>query len=235
MVNARNIVALLVALAGVARAEERRGYLWTAYAGTDAGVDIAAGAQVETPIGLRFMATVGQMPNGYAWGFKQYYTKAYGGSAGLGDLLQDTLEFAFVARGNVTWRPLVTRGFFFGAGYIFQSADKSGVLASTIEEQTGEMLPASDQGAVRTFSTTVRAHMVDGMAGWEWGLSKGFVLRVSLGALVIVHTTASFSPDYAPGRPDLTMHFTDSVSNKLTNAGTGVIAPEGALYLGYTF
>ena len=136
----------LVSMTVTASAEPAAEPHWsvTAIVGTNVGVDASAGLQVEAPWRLRLSATAGWMPRAYAWGLNKYYQDVYDGPAIVGNLVEDLLAGAFVARANVGFRPLANRGLFVDVGYIVQTTSKSSLVASRFEAETGQELPAAD-------------------------------------------------------------------------------------------
>jgi hypothetical protein len=242
MIERRNAVALstlvtLVVVADVAAADpapDRQTPSVTAIVGTDVGLDLAAGVQVETPFRLRLTATVGWLPRTYAWGFKEYYQNVIDGPDAVGEVLADLLAYALVVRANVGVRPIADLGLFVAAGYTFQRNNVGGLLASDLEAATGRELPGMGD-APRTFETTMRGHLVDATVGWQWAVGNGFSLQAALGLLVIVRTRTTFSPQYEPADPTQTQAFVDAAEKRLEDAGTGTVAPEATLFLGYTF
>lgn len=238
----------LVVFAGVASAQPPEGapawqerdihsHPWevTPLVGTTVGQDLAAGVQLETPLRLRFMATAGWMPNGYAWGLGEYYQAFNPSSERVGDLLQDLYKFSFVFGANMTFRPMPRRGFFFGGGYSLQYASKSGLVAGQIELGTDTMLPPSEVGQLRLFETSTTLQSMSGMAGWEWGIGDGFMMRAALGVIVPFHSSTDLTPQFVPMDPGLVDQFTTTASERLEDAGTWLIVPTGSLHLGYVF
>lgn len=207
----------------------------TALVGTGATVDLAAGLQLELPARLRVTATVGWMPHAYAWAFKKYYEGVYDGRDAVGDVVEDLLSGAFVARANVGYRPLAHRGLFATVGYALQTSSKNALVASAFEAATGRALPSADPVNPRRFETSIRAHLLDATLGWQWGIGSGFTLSASVGVLVIVSTSTRFDPLFTPADPSLTAAFVAAAEELLEDAGTGIVAPQGTLYLGYTF
>jgi len=202
--------------------------------GTTVGVDISAGAQVEMPGRVRLMATVGWVPNGYAW----MQGEAYGSVNNrprIGDLLQDITKFSWVFSANATWRPMPRRGFFFGAGYALQWATKGGLFAGQIEQGTNEMFPLSETADLSLFESSIKINALTGTVGWEWAIGDGFMVRAAVGVVVPVHTSTDLKPEFIPMNPALVEGFTTAASNALEDAGTWRIFPVGSLHLGYTF
>lgn len=202
--------------------------------GTTVGLDIAAGAQLEMPGRVRVMATIGWVPNGYAWAQGEIYGSV-NNRPRIGDLLQDLTKFSWVLGANATWRPLARRGFFFGAGYGLQWATKTGLFAAQIADGTNVMFPIGEGGDLPLFQSSIKVHAMSGQVGWEWGLGDGFMLRAALGVIVPFHTTDKLTPSFVPMNPALVEEFTTAASDALEDTGTWRIFPLGSLHLGYVF
>lgn len=231
------IVTLLVVLVGTAAAEPnleppRRHGSVTVLAGTDVGLDLGGGLQVELPIPIRLTGLVGWLPGGYAWILDKYYTDVFDGRPAVGELIKETLKNSLVVRGMLGAR--LARGLFIDGTYTFVRSDKDGLIAGVIENAAGlglrEELPFTN-----TFQTTVRAHMAGAQVGWQWGRGPGFSLRASIGFVTIVRTTTSIEPNFTPQDPAATERIINAAEVRLKDAGDGIVAPIGSLYLGYTF
>lgn len=228
----------LVVLAGTAAAEpdhapapRRHGSL-TALAGSDVGLDVAFGLQLELPIPIRLTGTAGWLPGGYAWILDKYYTDVFGGRPAIGELIKETVKNALVVRGMLGAR--LARGLFIDATYTFIRSDKDGLVAGVIESASG--LGLREQAPfTNTFETKVRSHMAGAQVGWQWGRGPGFSLRASIGFVTLVHTSATFEPNFVPRDPATTDRIIQAAEARLRNAGNGTTAPIGSLFLGYTF
>lgn len=207
---------------------------FTPIIGTDAGIDLAAGLQVETPFRLRLTSTVGWMPGGYAWFFKKYIEGVYDVPDPVGNVVEDLVTGALVVRANVGCRLLPHRGLFAAAGYTLQAASKNGLLASALEEATGRELPGGNAPR-RLFDTTTHAQMFDFQIGWQWPLPHAFSLQATVGFILVVSTTTTLEPDFVPDDPAAVAEFINRAEDLLEDAGQSTIAPLGAVFLGYTF
>lgn len=231
------IAAALVVLAGPAEAENAPTYRHgsvTALAGTDVGLDVALGLQIELPIRVRLTGTAGWLPGGYAWILNKYYTDIFDGRPAVGELLNETVKNAFVARGMLGIRPAARRGLFVDGTYTFVISEKDGLVAGVIENAAAlglrEALPFTN-----TFETTVRVHLVGAQVGWQWGIGPGWSLRAAIGFVTVFRSHASFEPNFTPKDPDLTRRIIRAAEAQIEDAGDGVTAPVGSLFLGYTF
>lgn len=227
--------SILLATAAPVHAEpDSNRWSITALAGTDVPLDIAAGLQLETPFRLRLTGTAGWLPRPYARALRDDYVSVYDGAEPVGELLEDAMAGAFVAHGQLGLRPFRDHGFVISAGYAWAANDRDGLLAGEIEGAGSGVLAAADRIG-RTFATKLRVHIVDGQLGWQWGIGPGLMLRASLGAQKIVHTTTSLSPSFTPAEPATVARVIDVAERRLEDAGTGLWAPQGSVYLGYTF
>ena len=206
----------------------------TALVGTDVGLDVGGGLQIETPFRLRLTGTAGWMPGLYAKALKHYYTDLFGGREPVGELLEEQLENAFVAHGTLGLRPFANRGLFIEATYSYVHSSKDGLIASLIEAAGGQGLSEGDEFQ-RTFESTAHAHMLGAMLGWQWGLWRGFSLRLAVGFSTIVKTSTSIEPNFTPRDPALNARIVTAAEAALEDAGVGIFAPVVSLYLGYTF
>ncbi len=240
-------IATLVVLAGVAVAQppeaprpqlppEAYRHEWTLMPlfGTTVGLDIAAGAQVSMPGRVRVMATIGWVPNAYAWAQGELYGSV-NNRPRIGDLLQDLTKFSWVFSANATWRPMPRRGFFFGGGYALQWATKGGLVAGQIEQGTDVMFPVGESDELRLFQSSVKIQAMTGTLGYEWGIGDGFLLRAAAGVIVPFHSSTDLKPQFVPMNPALVEGFTTAASNALEDAGTWRIFPAVSFHLGYVF
>ncbi len=202
--------------------------------GTSVGYDIAAGAQVSMPGRVRVMATIGWVPNAYAWAQGELYGSVQNAPR-IGDLLQDMAKFAWTFSANASWRPMARRGFFFGAGYALQWANKTGLLAAQIADGTNVMFPASEDVGVRLFESQLRLGAITGQVGWEFGLGDGFILRAAAGVVVTAHSSDELKPAFVPMNPALVEAFTTEASDALEDALAWRIFPNITVHLGYVF
>jgi hypothetical protein len=246
---ASTVSLVLVAAAGVASAQDRvdvppqeategpalHGWGITPFVGTDLGLGAGFGVEVETPIRLRFLASVGFMPSAYAWGAREFYVATHDGRERIGRLIEETVEYSLVVGGHVTYRPFKHHGFYFGGGYTLQHVEKSGLLSGQIEAGTDAMLPDSEREFERSFTVTQYVHFLSAQVGWQWGLGEGFTFRAAVGAAFTVNFDAELTPDFQPVNPAATMAFSDMAQQEIEDAGEDYIAPAVGLYLGYSF
>ena len=188
----------------------------TPLVGTDVGLDLAAGLQIELPSRVRLTGTVGWTPGEYAWLLKKYYTDVWDGREEIGDVLKDAATNAFVARGMLGLRPLAHHGLFFDATYSFARIEKDELLEDLVE------------------SATLHVHALGGQLGWQWGLGRGLSLQASAGVAMIIRSTASFDLNFMPANPALDALIVHAAADQIKDAGEGVIAPIASVFIGYT-
>jgi len=227
-------IASVALLTGIAISDAEN-WTITPLVGTDVGLDVAAGVQVEGPFRLRLAATAGWLPNAYAWGAKKYFVDALDGRKPVGELLEELIEQSFVFGTTLTARPFWHHGFFAGIGYHLVIADKTGLLIGQIENALDERAPAGRVLGRRTFETKVRAHMGEALIGWQWGLGRGFTLLATIGVIKIMSTSTTFEPEFTPADPIATKVFTNAASRLVEGAGEGTFIPSSSLFLGYNF
>jgi hypothetical protein len=203
--------------------------------GTHVGTDVGGGIQVEAPCRLRLMVTFGWMPQGYAWLIKRVYVDIHDGREAVGNLLQDTLEGSHVATGNLSLRPWAHHGFFFGGAYAYAHTSKDALFLGELENAARMQLPEERATVSRTFHSDITAHTATGFLGWQWGLDRGLMLRVTLGVAWIFSVDADYEPNFTPSNPDAVRRFSEVVERVIEDGGEDVITPTGSLFLGYTW
>jgi hypothetical protein len=233
LMGSMGVLAVATSLAHGQPDQESR-WRFTPIIGSDLGIDLGAGLQVETPFRLRLTSTVGWMPRGYAWFFKKYIEGAYDVPDPVANVVEDLVSGALVVRANVGYRLLPHRGLFAAAGYTLQAASKNGLIATALEEATGRELPGGN-GPRRLFDTTTHAQMFDFQLGWQWPLPDRFSIQASVGFILVVSTSTTLEPAFVPDNPALLDAFIQLAEKRLEDAGQGTIAPLGAVFLGYTF
>jgi hypothetical protein len=230
------LISMVLALPATARADfELSPWSVTPVVGTHVGTDVGGGLQIEAPCRLRLMVTFGWMPEAYAWIIKRVYTDIHDGREAVGNLIKDTLEGSHVAGANLSFRPWAHHGFFFGGSYYYAHTSKDALFAGELENAARMSLPETRATFSRTFSSDITMHSATGMLGWQWGLDRGFMLRATIGVMVIVSVDADYSPNFQPSNPDQVRVFSAAVERVIENEAEGVVAPTGSLYLGYTF
>ncbi|MDX2094249.1 MAG: hypothetical protein SFX73_40835 [Kofleriaceae bacterium] len=207
-------------------------WTFTPIIGSDVGLDLAAGLQIETPFRLRVTGTVGWMPRGYAWVLKKWLEGVYDVSDPVGNVVEDLISGALVLRANVGYRILPDRGLFAFVGYTYQRASKNGLIASALEDATDRELPGG-MAPMRLFDTTASANLIDVQVGWQWPIRYGFSIQASVGLIVIASTSTTLEPTFVPS-PGIE-EFIRVAEDILEDAGQGKVAPIGTVFLGYTF
>ena len=171
---------------------------------TDFPTSVGARSTFELDNRVRLSAGVGMFPDAYLASIQGVATSAGWYSDSLATLIDTALSKAFVARGQVGYRPWDDKGFYFNGGY--QRVFALGGEADGAEVSDGVEGVGDESG----YNLVSRLNMVTIEGGWEWVVKERLVVRTNLGgaftlsaqteATELVDSDAPFERVRAAGR-----------------------------------
>ncbi|WP_428268203.1 hypothetical protein [Haliangium sp.] len=201
--------------------------------GTAVPIDLAMGATIESPYGLRLGASIGYMPGPYvglvnevATGF-DFYDQA------TADLIGDVLQSSLVVLVRAGWRPWL--GLTIDAGYCLTTLGGSASSEEVLQTFTDTPPPGGASDVPYDVSSTLHLLRLD--VGWTFNFGQMYV-RSSVGAAVTLHASTTVDPGVTgmPARDRARRGFGRGVAAYLDDTYTSYVhTPVVSLAVGYRF
>ena len=162
-------------------AEEGR---WRGFVGigTDLPLEIGGQFLVETPVRLRLYLGLGGMPRAYQQATQDVVVAVGGYDAATAEIVQSTLQSAFVLTTGLGWRPAKRRGFVMRAGYRMLRVGGENTGAAVLANVPGVRIPeAYTQASQTVLQLQSTLHQLSVELGWEWIVKDHLLIRFDVG------------------------------------------------------